>query len=280
MTDPRIHILLTNDDGIQSPGLWAAAQALAALGFVHVVAPREQASGTGRSMPASSDGVIKVQEVVVNRQPWTVYAVGGTPAQAVQHALLEILPQKPDLAVSGINYGENIGTAITISGTVGAALEAAAFGIPALAVSLETDPEHHYSLSEAVDFSAAAHFTAFFARLILAHRLPPDVDLLKVDVPCDASPQTPWRLTRLTRRRYFEPIPPQRSSWETPAKIGYLPTDHYERDRADSDAYVLRVRRQVSVTPLSLDLTARVNLSAYERALRRMKVGERGHSPS
>ena len=71
--------------------------------------------------------------------------MGGTPAQAVQHALLEIVSQKPDLVVSGINYGENIATGITISGTVGAAMEAAAAGIPAMAVSLETDKIHHLS---------------------------------------------------------------------------------------------------------------------------------------
>ena len=84
-------ILLTNDDGIKSPGLWAAAEALSALGYVTVAAPREQSSGTGRSLPLSSDGVISPETVTVHGKDWTVYAVGGTPAQAVLHGILDIV---------------------------------------------------------------------------------------------------------------------------------------------------------------------------------------------
>jgi len=76
-------ILLTNDDGIRSPGLWAAAEALSELGYVTVAAPREQSSGMGRSLPSTSDGIINMEKVQVNGQEWTVYAVGGSPAQAV-----------------------------------------------------------------------------------------------------------------------------------------------------------------------------------------------------
>jgi len=152
-------ILLTNDDGIGSPGLWAAAAALSELGFVHVVAPRDQFSGGGRSLPSNSDGIIARREMVVNGKTWTVYSVGGSPAQAVLHGILEILPARPDLVVSGINYGENVGIGITISGTVGAAMESASIGIPSMAVSLETDRAHHLSYSTEVDFSAAAYFT-------------------------------------------------------------------------------------------------------------------------
>ena len=140
-------ILLTNDDGIKSPGLWAAAEALSDLGFVTVAAPREQSSGAGRSMPITSDGLIVEEEVVVNGKTWKVYAVGGSPAQAVQHGILEIMPRPPDLVVAGINYGENLTVGITISGTVGAALEGQAFGVPALAVSLEMPMEYYGSHS-------------------------------------------------------------------------------------------------------------------------------------
>ena len=123
-------ILLTNDDGILSPGLWAAAEALAELGFVHVVAPRDQFSGAGRSLPSTSDGIITPRQVTVHGKEWTVYSVGGTPAQAVLHAVYEILPERPNLVVSGINYGENLSVGITASGTVGAALEGAGLGVP------------------------------------------------------------------------------------------------------------------------------------------------------
>jgi 5'-nucleotidase len=263
----KAQILLTNDDGIRSPGLWAAAEVLSELGFVHVVAPREQSSGAGRSLPQGSDGVIRAEQVEVNGKCWEVYAVGGTPAQAVLHGVLEILPQKPDLVVSGINYGENVGSGVTISGTVGAALEAAALGIPALAVSLETEQAHHLSYSRQVDFSAAAYFTAYFARLLLERRLPPDVHVLKVDVPSDATPETPWEVTRQSLDAYFIPVPSQRQSWEQPGRVGYRLGDFNHHEPPDTDIYALRVKRVVSVTPLSLDLTSRVDLQQLRELL-------------
>ncbi len=265
MTKPQI--LLTNDDGILSPGLWAAAEALSDIGFVHVVAPREQSTGMGRAMPNHSDGIIEPQEVTIRNKTWTVYAVGGSPAQAVQHGILEILPEKPQLVVSGINYGENLGTGITISGTVGAALEAASMGVPALAVSLETDPEHHLSYSNDVDFSIAARFTAYFAHRVLQRQLPPDVDVLKIDVPAHATPQTRWAPTRLSRKRYYAPTPPNRTSWNEPGKPGYRQVASLHDFDPDSDVYVVRVLKQVAVTPLSLDMTSRIELQDLERLL-------------
>lgn len=264
----QTQILLTNDDGIQSPGLWAAAAALSSLGFVNVAAPREQFSGAGRSLPVTSDGIISPQEMGVNGKAWQVYAVGGTPAQAVLHAVLEILPTKPALVVSGINYGENVGSGVTVSGTVGAALEAAGLGIPALAVSLETGVENHLSYSTTVDFSTAAYFTAYFARLLLAQAMPPDVHVLKVDVPSDATSQTPWEITRLSRLSYFEPTPPERTSWGEPARLGYRVNFDPAQDEVDSDVSALRVKRVVSVTPLSLDMTSRLDLKQFEAELR------------
>jgi 5'-nucleotidase len=164
---PKKQILLTNDDGIRSPGLWAAAAALAPLGYVTVVAPLNQWSGAGRSMPDDSEGRIYEERVTVGGQTWQVHAVSGTPAQAVQHGLVELMPAYPDLIVAGINYGENVGTGVTISGTVGAALEGASFGVPGLAVSLQTESQYHLSHSTEIDFTAAAYFTHKFARLLL-----------------------------------------------------------------------------------------------------------------
>lgn len=264
----KCQILLTNDDGIQSPGLWAAAGALSELGFVTVAAPREQSSGTGRSLPMTSDGVIRPEVLNVCGKDWTVYAVGGTPAQAVLHGILEIMPQKPDLVVSGINYGENVATGITISGTVGAAMEAASQGIPALAASLETGREHHLTYSTAIDFSTAAYFTAFFARKMLEKHFPPDVDFLKIDVPSDATRKTPWQVTRLAHQRYFIPVKPNRKSWDERGVVDYEESINWENEVNDSDVYVLRVKRQVSLTPLSLDFTARVDLDGLDRLLR------------
>lgn len=261
-------ILLTNDDGIRSPGLWAAAEALSAVGYVTVAAPREQSTGTGRSMPISSDGAIHEEQVTVGGKTWKVYAVGGTPAQAVQHAIFELTPRKPDLVVAGINYGENLTTGISISGTIGAAMEGAMFGVPALAVSQETDSSFFYSYSNEIDFSAAAHFTGLFARVLLEWGGVPDVDVLGVNVPLGATPDTPWRVTRLSHRRYYVPIPPKRDRLDVPGRVGYevrMP----ETLEEDSDVHALRVERVVSITPLSLDQTSRVDPRVLTQRLQR-----------
>ena len=264
----KCQILLANDDGIKSPGLWAAAEALSELGYVTVAAPREQSSGMGRSLPSGSDGIIKAEKLSIGGRDWTVYAVGGSPAQAVLHGIVEIMPQPPDLVVAGINYGENVGTGVTISGTVGAVLEAASHGIPGLAMSLETARELHTSYSKDIDFSAAAWFTSYFARQLLEKRFPEDVDILKVDVPCDATQQTPWQVTRMARQRYYVTVPPKRKTWEEAGGVDYAESAILTEDYKGSDVYALRVDRQVSVTPISLDLTSRADFTELDRLLR------------
>jgi 5'-nucleotidase len=269
MKKNKPHILLTNDDGIRSPGLWAAAGELAKIGYVSVAAPREQSTAMGRSLPSTSDGIIMQQKMQVNDQEWDVYAVGGSPAQAVLHGLLEIVPHKPDIIVSGINYGENVGLGITISGTVGAAMEAASMGYPSLAVSLETDASYHLTHSDDIDFTAAGYFTAYFAKLILDKKLFDGVDLLKVEVPRHATPQTGWQVGRLSRLRYYEPVPATRESWDKPGSISYRHEDLADTEPEDTDVYILRKKQMVAVTPLNLDMTARVDLKEYEKFLRK-----------
>lgn len=261
-------IVLTNDDGINSPGLLAAAQALAPLGWVLVAAPREQQSGSGRSMSSSADGVIERLQKVIQDDRWQVYSVGGSPAQAVQQAIFVLADRKPDLVVSGINYGENVGSGITISGTVGAALEAASFGIPAMAVSLETDARYHLSYSEEIDFSAAMHFSRLFAERLLNIPASDDVDVLKVDIPSDANIHTPWRVTRQSRQKYWTPLNPNDKHAEVPGNLDYRREIDFESLELDSDISALVMGRVVSVTPISLDLTSRVGLESYERQLR------------
>lgn len=263
----RIQILLTNDDGIQSPGLWAAAGALSKLGYVTVAAPRDQASSTGRSLPLSSDGRILETKIQVDGQEWPVYAIGGSPAQTVLHAVVEIMPRPPQLVVSGINYGENLGTGITISGTVGAAMEAAAMGIPALAVSLQLLDDDYLSYSDR-DFSTAAHFTYLFGKWMLEQPLPEDVDLLKVDVPAQATPATPWRITRLSRHRYYLPGGPRPGRWDEPYYLEARRKVTAEEVSPDSDIHTLLFDHVVSVTPLSMDFTARVGLEELEQSIK------------
>ena len=287
-------ILITNDDGIASPGLRATVQAALPLGEVLVVAPERQWSGAGRSMPEGPEAHILRYSLEVDGQLVTAYQVDAPPALVVIHALMKLAPRRPALLISGINYGENLGTDVTVSGTVGAALQGAAMGVPALAASLQTPKETHNAPSDSVDFSAAVHFTRLFARHLLTTSLPFDADLLKLDVPADATPETPWRLTRVSRHTYFVSVPPQRTGGSTArlsslkselaevlaepptvpiaqgagGELDYDPLPHPERTEPDSDIYALAVDRVVSVAPMSLDLTSRVDRGEMEALLR------------
>jgi len=251
-------ILITNDDGINSPGLRAAAKALEAMGELLIVAPAQQQSGMGRSMPPVYEGRICRQTIQLNDHAMEGYCVDGSPAQVVQHGIVEIAPRRPDLIVSGINYGENIGSGITISGTVGAAMEGADFGIPALAVSLKTAPEHFLNPSDAVDMSMAAHFLQLFAGRTLNAGLPRGADLLKIDVPQSATTQTPWRWTRVSRQRYFYPVKPHRRRPTDPGPLGFEIRVDLDTLEPDSDIRAVIVDGVVSVAPLTLDMTAKV----------------------
>lgn len=268
-------ILLSNDDGIASPGLWAAARELSKLGYVTVAAPREQHSGAGRSVPAWTDGEIKPTTLRIGDQDWTCYAIGGSPAQAVQYGIFAVLKFKPDLVVSGINYGENPATDISLSGTVGAALEAASYGIPALAVSLQLDDTDYLGYSRKTDFSTAAIFTRRFAQLMLEKPLPPDVHVLNVNVPIHATPETPWRVTQLGKHSYFVPyLKPSETPGGVP-RISANPLPHPE-DLGNplSDVHTFREAHMVSVTPLSLDFTSRVDLEELQREWEKAENGE------
>jgi 5'-nucleotidase len=263
MTRPLI--LLVNDDGIDSPGLAASAAALDPLGDLLIVAPSEQQSGMGRSFPPFYDGRLFERSISYNGQSWKGYAANASPAQAAQHGILELAERAPALVVSGINYGENVGTGITASGTVGAALEAAALGVPALAVSLEVVVSQHYTNDNTVDFGAAIHFTRLFAARWLATARLEDVDALKIDIPANATPETPWRITRLERGLYFVPLAPLRRKLDDAGRIGYTINPSYTPG-GDTDVQAIR-EGVVSVTPIMLDITSRIAARTLEKVL-------------
>ncbi|MDQ7036515.1 MAG: 5'/3'-nucleotidase SurE [Anaerolineae bacterium] len=261
-------ILFTNDDGIDSPGLWVVVKAFEGLGDLLVVAPREQQSGMARSMPSFSKGKLYEWKLPFEIARCRAFAADGTPAQTVQHGILELSHRKPSLVVSGINYGDNTGNGVTISGTVGAALEAASFGIAAMAVSQQTPFDLHLSYSDDVDFSTAAHFTRKFGEFMIHHdTLPDDVDVLKIDVPWQASVDVEWRMTRVSRRRVYWPTRPERTSLKGTGKLGY----HFKADPSnaepDSDVYALMHDKVVAVTPMSLDMTSRTDMFRLRQIL-------------
>jgi 5'-nucleotidase len=166
-------ILVTNDDGIRAPGILALASALTAVGEVTVVAPVDNQSGKSHSLTLLEPIFV---EKVTFEGVTTAYAATATPASCVKVALDALLPEKPDLVVSGINRGQNVGRVSYISGTVGAAREGALQGLPAIAVSLK--------LASAADasYAAAAEASRQLAEMVKANRLPAGV-FLNVNVP-------------------------------------------------------------------------------------------------
>ncbi len=257
MNNKTKQILLTNDDSIHSPGLWTAAEALDPLGYIHVVAPRNQQTCSGRSMPIRSSGIIEQMTLHINGRDWQVFSVDGSPGQTILHGIYDVMDNKPDLVVSGINYGENIGSSITMSGTVGAALEAASLGIPALAVSMQTSREHHFSLSQDVNFNIAGYFTWKIAQNIMKYGLPEDVDIIKLDIPQGATQETPCILTRQSRQRYYCPKPSRRDSLSDRGPMGYEIRYDLDKLEEDFDLRIILVDKKVSVTPISIDQTSR-----------------------
>jgi 5'-nucleotidase len=255
--------VLTNDDGIDSPGLHAALEAAGDLGEILVVAPKHQQSSTGRGFVRELEARAVKRTLRADGARVRAFAVDASPAVVVQYALTLLAQRPPDLLISGINYGENVGNGLTISGTVGAVLEAASEGVPSLAVSLATEPKYHTSHSREVDFRAAAYFTWVFAKKILARGLPLGVEALNVNVPVDATAITPWKITRASRQSYYR--------WRVKGKrvLGYAPEIDWDTLEPDSDVYAITVEHVVSVTPITFDLTARVGARAMERWLRK-----------
>jgi 5'-nucleotidase len=182
-----MHILVTNDDGIDSPGIYALARALRALGKVSVVAPDRQQSAVGHALTVSSP--LRATKVRRDGEDFG-YAINGTPADCVKIALCSLLSEKPDLLVSGINHGSNTANSILYSGTVSAATEGMMMGLPSIAVSLA-------SLDYQTDCAPAAEYAAMIAAQYARLAVPTDT-ILNVNVP--ALPKERIRGVRATRQ--------------------------------------------------------------------------------
>jgi len=184
-------ILLSNDDGIQSEGLMALADALRSVADIYTVAPDRAQSSMSHALTLHRP--LRVNELGPRR-----LSVDGTPVDCVKLALTGLLPVRPDLVISGINKGPNLGDDIIYSGTVSAAIEGALLGIPAIAVSLVTFKDF--------DFRAAAEFTARLVAQVQQNGIPPKT-LLNVNVPSVPKDHLKgWRLTRMGKRHYSENI--------------------------------------------------------------------------
>ena len=236
---PRI--LVTNDDGVFSPGIAALADGLRPLGHVTIVAPAGESS-------AVSHALTLIRPLRMEQLREDVYAVDGTPTDCVTLAFVKLFEREPDLVVSGINTGYNLGDDVTYSGTVAGAMEGALLGAPGIAVSLCRS--RHY------DFTQAARAARTVAEYVLANGLPPRT-FLNVNVPREAAHG--MRVTVQGRRRYV----PDALEAEDPRGRPYLWIREGRADwepDATSDYQAVR-DGWISVTPLHPDLTHRDSLA-------------------
>jgi 5'-nucleotidase len=243
-----MHILVTNDDGVQAPGLLALAQEMRSLGKVTVFAPDHNWSASGHVK--TMERPLRVREEIL-ADGSTALSTDGAPSDSVALALLGVVKEKIDLVVSGINPHENIGHDVTYSGTVTAAMEAVIGGVPGMAVSLHAPEDFHGKL----DYSTAAQVARRIAERVLADGLPEGV-LLNVNVPYLKEDELKgFMITRQGLRVYRDAldarIDPRGKPYywiggEFPIGVNEKGTDY----GAIKDGYV-------SITPLQLDLTAR-----------------------
>lgn len=247
-----MRILLTNDDGINAPGLFALQERMRKTDEVAIVAPDSERSAVGHAITTVDP--LRVTEVKRNGAVYGL-AVSGTPSDCVKIAIKSLLPWRPDLVISGINQGPNTGMNIIYSGTVSAATEATMLGLPAFAVSLDS--------FTAREFGPAAEFAGRLSETVARKKLPPGV-LLNVNVP--ALPEEQIRGVRVTRQgmaRFSEEFhkrvdPRGHAYW-------WLGGELLEMEEAEDTDSAALGEGFISVTPIHYDMTAYDRMKAIER---------------
>jgi len=243
------HILVTNDDGVHSEGIKALADALRPLGDVTVVAPIQEASAIGHALTLRRP--LRIDTIAPG-----VFAVDGTPTDCVNLAIVHVLKRKPDLIVSGINKGWNLGDDVTYSGTVSGALEGALLEIPSIAISTQR-------IRDACEFGTSATAAAVVAQAVLERGLP-KFTLLNINVPM--GPTKGFRVTVQAKRNHVtvvsERMDPRHREyyWIEEGENEWEPHDRSDY-QAVRDGYI-------SITPLQPDMTA-YDALAYVEGLAR-----------
>ena len=250
-----VKILLSNDDGCRAEGLRCLAEALRGFAGVTIVAPDRNRSGTSHSL--TLDAPLRVRQ----DEPGVV-CVDGTPTDCVHLAITGLLQEEPDMVVSGINAGANLGDDVLYSGTVAAAIEGRFLGFPAIAVSLVTETPGHYA--------TAARVTCDLVRRLLSHPLPADT-ILNVNVPA-----VPWtelkgvEATRLGHRHRSEPV--TKTTDPRGRLIYWVGPPGAEQDAGPGTDFHAVRRGCVSVTPLQIDLTRYTALDPLSQWLQGMPL--------
>lgn len=251
-------ILITNDDGIYSPGLHAAAEAVADLGELLIAAPHCQQTSMGRAFPRTDDlGIIDTVFLNIRGVCTKAYAVHGSPAYAVAHAVLELAERKPDLCISGINYGENLGTIVTCSGTLGAAFEANSHEIPAIASSLQIPLQLQRKTDYSpADWSAASEMTHRAAKFVLSNGMPNGATLLNINIPDQPRDVQNYHVTRQSHQNYFCFIRPEQRDFSKKFELKSRLSVDMDTLEPDSDIYAVYIDKAISVTPMTWNMTA------------------------
>jgi 5'-nucleotidase len=245
-----VRILVSNDDGYFAPGITALAEALRKLGEVTVVAPERDRSGASNSLTLD-------RPLTVRRAPNGYFSVNGTPTDCVHIAVTGLLDFTPDIIVSGINLGANMGDDTIYSGTVAAATEGYQLGIPSLALSLAGKEGKHFEGAVAVALDLVERFR---------RSPPPEPVLLNVNIPdVPAAELGGMEVTRLGKRHKAEPVVKLRTPrGETAYWIG--PAGGAADAGPGTDFHAVENRR-VSVTPLRMDLTHTAQLASAKEWL-------------
>ncbi len=242
-----VHILLTNDDGVTAPGLLALLEQVRMLAKVTVLAPDHNWSASGHVKTLHRP--LRVKEVRLTDGS-AALACDGAPSDCVALAVLGVLEEKIDLVVSGINPNANLGHDVTYSGTVTAAMEAAIWGIPGIAFSLDSPEEH----PEPLDFKPAARIACKIIQAVIEHKLPQNV-LLNVNIPYLAEKRVNGvRITRQGLRVYRDVLDARKDPRGRPYYWigGEAPTGIAE----EGTDFGALAEGAVSITPLHLDMTA------------------------
>ncbi|HWI54088.1 MAG TPA: 5'/3'-nucleotidase SurE [Desulfobacteria bacterium] len=239
-----MRILISNDDGINAPGINALRIALEDLGEVYVVAPDRPRSATGLGITIHKP--LRAEEVTFEGGKSKGFAVNGTPSDCVKLAIQALLPKLPDIVVSGINLGANLGTDVLYSGTVSAALEGVINGVPSVAVSLAT--------WECPEFGYAAEFTRKLVKVVLEKGLPEET-VLNVNFPLTGCEEKPKKvsITSLGKRRYensFEKrLDPRGKSYY------WMGGEVLDVNAAPGTDIAAVKSGEISITPLLFDVT-------------------------
>jgi len=249
-------ILIANDDGIQANGIITLAKALATEHDVYVIAPDQERSAAGHAITLHTP--IRVQEVKLDPSIKKAWSISGTPGDCVKIGIFAILDEAPDLIISGINHGPNLGADILYSGTVSAAMEGAVLGFPSVAVSLAdlTNSNH--------DFNYAAEFVSKFINKM--HELKyPKKTILNINVPAVKKEEiTGIAITKLGTRMYTDSYEKRH---DPRGKVYYWLAGEVIDKPVEIDTDISAIRQnKISITPVTFEMTHKSIMPELEEA--------------